>query len=176
MSGAVSPRRRERRAVALLGIGLLAILSWIAVPPTTDASFTDSEYAGASVTALTLRPPQIASTPLCQRPPLLGGDVFSIRWKMPAGAPADSIVRWAVDGQVLTTSPSTSTDSQGSFVSAFSTTLLSGLLGSLLGANIKVEMWATSGTWISPTASTMTYYAPLLAGSPTCTIVNDTTG
>ncbi|WP_424936304.1 MULTISPECIES: hypothetical protein [Bacteria] len=176
MSDAVPRRRRERRAVALLGIGLLATLSWIAAPSTTDASFTDGEYAGASVTALTIHPPQIASTPLCQRPPLLGGDVFSIRWRMPAGVPADSVVRWAIDGQVLTTSPATATDPQGYSVSTFGTALLSGLLGSLLGANVKVEMWATSGTWISPTESTMTYYAPLLAGSPTCTIVNDTAG
>ncbi|WP_156876609.1 hypothetical protein [Microbacterium luticocti] len=160
---------------ALAGAAL--VLGIVALPRAapTDAAFTDSEYARGTVTALTLRPPQIVSIPRCVRPPALGGTVFSIRWQWPlAAAPYSGLaaanVRFTIDGNVEV--PSTVSDGDGRYTSAFDTALLSGLLGSLLGADITVEMRTTMGAWSSPGVTTFTYYAPLLGGAPTCTYTN----
>lgn len=175
-----SPRsaRSFARRMLVGVIGLAALVSVAAVPSVqmTEARFTDVEQVSASFTALALKPATILRTPLCVRPPALGGNVFSIEWQWPTSAPYDTFtaanVRWKVGTAESVAVPTTGPDASGRYTSTFNTGLLTGVLGTLLGADLRVEMRTTLHNWTSGAASAMTYNAPLLVGAPTCTIAN----
>lgn len=172
---ALTPRRVLS---GLIGTALLATVVFVPATQITDAAFTDIEHGTAQVTATTLLAPVIIDTPLCQRPPLVGGgDLFTIRWRWPSATPPYSTftpatnVRWKVGTTDAVVVASSGPDGQGRYSTTFSTGLLGGLVGGLLGANIPIEMRSVTQNWTSNGASRLVYNAPLAAGV-SCTITN----
>lgn len=169
---------RKRILSGVLGATVLTTVLLLPSTQITEAAFVDAEHGSSQVAAATLAPPVIVDTPLCQRPPLVGGgNLFTIRWRWPSTAtPYTSFtsaanVRWkvgATDGVVVSSS---GPDGQGRYSTTFSTGLLGGLVGGLLGANIPIEMRTVTQNWTSTGASKLVYNAPVAAGV-SCTITN----
>jgi hypothetical protein len=181
------------RRVLAGAAGLALLLGLVVAPPVqdTEASFTDEEHAGATVTALALLPPAVEPLPgglTCPNPlsTLLGGTALTIKWRWPTtptGYPAASALNVyltaAADGSGGSiVAPGTAT--AGVYTTAVSKSVLDGLLGGLgfvlTGGQYVVYFgtsWVTAGgvTWRSPTKVkiTVTYAALLAGGATTCT-------
>jgi|GEM_PF-1022083 len=173
--------------------GLALLLGIIVTPPVqnTEATFTDQENGGATVTALALLPPVVEPLPgglTCPNPlsTLLGGTALTIKWRWPTtptGYPATTALNVyltaAADGSGGSiVAPGTATS--GVYTTAVSKSVLDGLLGGLgflLGGGQYVvyfgTSWVTAGgvTWRSPTKVkiTVTYASILAGGATTCT-------
>ncbi|GAB3633676.1 hypothetical protein GCM10027421_30290 [Microbacterium shaanxiense] len=169
---------RTRILSGVLGTTVLTTVLLLPSAQITEAAFVDAEHGSAQVAATTLAPPVILDTPLCQRPPLVGGgNLFTIRWRWPSTAAPYSTfttaanVRWKVgttDGVVVS---STGPDGQGRYSTTFTTGLLGGLVGGLLGVNVPIEMRTVTQNWTSTGVSRMVYNAPIALGV-SCTITN----
>lgn len=175
MNGRSRTSRRRRALAAIAGAAMLVGVGLAPAAQMSDAAFTDEEQAQTTITARLL-PPQITSIPTCIRPPVLGGSFMKVTWGWPAVAPYSSFsgsnVEWRVGTTVIVPTV-TGPDAQGRYTADITTGLLSGLLGSLLGADIVIEMRTTYGTWkTSTTPTTVTYNAPLLSTTVTCTPAN----
>ncbi|MGX9347317.1 MULTISPECIES: hypothetical protein [unclassified Microbacterium] len=178
---------RLRRRIAALA--LAAALGGAALTPAataTDAAFTDTEHANATLTALRLQPPTITGV-TCSRPALLnpGAVYLTITWRWPdAGAPYSGYsaanASWTttaitpVAGSPTPAAPTT-TVANGVYTTTFTGTLLGNLLGGLsnllLGSSFSADVVTTgvvgtgTTTWTSPTRSGVTMTIPPLAGA-----------
>lgn len=164
--------RRGMRHRVLAGVAGLAVLVGAATLPSaqlTEAQFTDSEYASASLQATTLATPVITS---CTVTTFLGSFTgVTIQWTSPYLKVQQrlSINNVAVDNVNVAQS--------GTGPYAYSTTLSSGLLGTLLGSllgssnTVRVQAVYAGTAWESPAATRILSVGGLLGlgGTNTCT-------
>jgi hypothetical protein len=164
--------RRPARTRILAGVVGLAVLVGVASSPAvqmTDAAFTDSEYAAGSFTAATLASPVVTS---CTVTSFLGTFTgFTINWTSPYLKVQQrfSINNVVVDNANVTQSGS----GPYAYTSTISSGLLNTLLGSLLGSTnaVKVETVYAGTSWVSPAATRSLSVGGLLGlgGNNTCT-------
>lgn len=176
---AVARRPFDRR---LLGaIVLVSALSFSAVLPArisnTDAAWVDSEYAGASMAALSVPAPTLGAT--CTLVPGVAGlnPVITFTWTIPAGSGLTlSNISYGISGvsglEVVTGGLLASVVTTGPVAGVYTTKFNSGLLGGLLGGTktAAVRFTLPGTTWVSPWASVQAQMA--LAGlNPSCTVL-----
>lgn len=163
--------RRPVRTRILAGVAGLAVLVGLASSPaaqTTDASFTDSEYAAGSFTAATLATPVVTS---CTVTSFLGTFTgFTITWTSPYLKVQQ---RLSINNVVVDNTNVTQTGSGPyTYSSTISSSVLSTLLGSLLGSTnaVKVETIYSGTSWVSPAATRSLSVGGLLGlgGNNTC--------
>lgn len=169
---------RRRAMIAVLAAGACGAALFWPRPALTDAAYTDAEdVGGGGVTAIRLVPPQFIAVTTC-RSALLGGKVMEVTWKWAGQGSPYSVftaavnTEWQIAGAAWQSVPTVGPDANGAYTTTFDKSLLSGLLGSLLGetfsSNVRTKAWTG---WVSPTVSTLTYTKSILNG-PNCTFVN----
>jgi hypothetical protein len=154
------------------GLAGLALLIGLAIAPPvqqTEAYFTDSEYATATFTGITLATPVITS---CTVTSFLGTFTgVTIVWT----SPNDKIFQRLMIKTVVVDQANITQSGTGpyTYTSVISSGLLNTLLGSLLGATNPVKVDTFAGTqWVSPGAATRTLSVGGLlglGGNNTCT-------
>lgn len=124
---------------------LTATLHSAAHPTTTEATWTDSESAAASITATDV-PEPVATANCVLKPGVAGLDpIVTIYWRIPAGTP-ENLVSSIEYGQgsngVLETvlGPLLGNLSTTGSTSAYTTVVKSGLLTGLLGGSKKIAI------------------------------------
>jgi len=181
MDTEASCSRSRRRVLAVLAAvttaSFLTLLMW-PHEETTDASFTDGEFAASgTLTALTVPAPVSSQTPGCVLDPgLLGANpVLTISWRVPAGVTgySSSNAQYGSTNQGLLTpitgpllSNVTTTGTTTAYTTVMNGGLLSGLLGNSMSFGIRfVGPGGWTSSWLVATAS-----AGALGANPKCTM------
>ena len=167
--------RRSRRAlVGVLAAALLFAAALVPSPQTTDAAFTDDEYAQTGFAAMELRPPQIQSIVTCAS--FVLGNSVTLDWRWPDEDGYESFspnpnAQWAFNssGNNWQTVATTS-QGGGIYRTTFNTNVISNLLDFLLGQSTTFRVRTRVGdNWVSSTSSTVGYNGGFLGLSPSCT-------
>jgi hypothetical protein len=173
------PQRRLRRALlsTVVFTGLMALfLAAPTLPAATDASWTDSEYAQATLAGAVISPPTMDTCSL--NPGLFGlSPVVTITWHFPAGggySPSTNVGYAVAQGglgatQVVVSTGgnlSTSGPSSGEYTTKYQSGLFSGLLGGSYGIFVRT---LDDSAWSSTQASALASMA-LLGLNPRCVI------
>jgi hypothetical protein len=131
----------------IASIGILIGATAMAASPSVVASWTDAEYATASITATSMSTP--AKVTPCTVAPLGLSATFS--WNAGAGgAPVDHYVVGVYQGGTLQGSETTVAPAATPPTSVTTSSLLSTLLG---GATYDIRVQAVRGNWRSPVAA-----------------------
>lgn len=160
-----------RALAAALGLAVLAGVGAVSTAQPTDARFTDVEHvASGTFSALTVPQPVITS---CNVSSTLGTFTsFTITWTSPYPLAQQ---RFTINNVVV---PNNNVSQSGSGPYTFTSTISSGLLGTLLtggllGASntIRVQALLSGTTWISVAATRTLSVGGLLGlgGNNTCT-------
>lgn len=155
----------------ILGLSLLAVGGTVATVQPTEARFTDTEYvASGTFSSFTVPVPVITS---CTVASLLGTFTsFTITWTSPYPLAQQ---RFTINNVVV---PNTNVAQSGEGPYTYTSTISSGLLGTLLtggllGATntIRVEALLSGTTWVSVAATRTLSVGGLLGlgGNNTCT-------
>ncbi|SDP36732.1 hypothetical protein SAMN04515671_3905 [Nakamurella panacisegetis] len=164
--------RFHRRRIAIAGAGLTLLLTSLpSATSATSASWNDNEFGAGAFSAKTIPPPTISACVL--QSGLLGANpVVTITWQLPIGAGYSlTNIHYYTNGgsgltEILAGNPGLTTTgpSGGNYTTAFSSGLLSGLLGSsyIIGLRSAENGW-------SSTLSSWTAAMGLLGANPTCT-------
>lgn len=161
-------RGRLRIAAASFGLSAL-LLAASAHPPLTDASWTDPEFDRADITAATLTRPVI--TGCTTNAGVLGGwSRLTLTWTSPLDTGAQTV---NFGPGVLNTSSATRTGPVSglyTYTLNYTSDLLGGILGSLLGANaiITVKNTYPSGSSWSSTSAQWRFTTTLAGLFPAC--------
>ena len=165
---------RRWRLAAALGLAMVVLAALSMRPTTTDASWTSTQQGAATAATLTVPPPSVNG---CAGVALSAS--VTISWTLPAGGQyttADiafgaSSSGLGTLGQLLGANTSATTGPvNGVYTTTVSSTLLTGLLGSVLGETIYISLWTmykpssgVSSSWVStPVGYKVTY--PLVLG------------
>ncbi|MGK9220646.1 MULTISPECIES: hypothetical protein [unclassified Microbacterium] len=175
--------RLRRRIAALALAAALGVAVLTPAATTTDAAFTDAEHANATLTALRLRPPQVTAVTVCRNPAVsLLADTLVVQWRWPRttapyGPTTQTTARWAINDGTTSQTFTQTGPVDGIYTTTFPRSVLTGLLGGLLGADFSVHArtyWTPTGgvEWSSPERSTVHVdVTPLIAGA-NCTFTN----
>lgn len=162
-----SRRRHLLGALAIVGVGV----GVLAAPPmeSTDATWTDAEHARSSaLTARVLTAPPVANFTVttCSSPWIGTNPALTVRWQMPADAPAGAALRWQGPGQVSSVTPTALGNGQ------FEITFTRNQLGWdwATPANITITGRTAIGAWTSGSARTIQVIRSGITGNPQCPI------
>jgi hypothetical protein len=167
---------RRRRPVVLVALALVSLvcIGRTIVPTPTDAAWTATNVARATLSAATVLPPSVSG---CSGTAL--STTVRIDWSLPtSGGYTAADIAFGVNSSGLgtltellggTTSATTEQDN-GVYTTTLSSGLLSGIVQSLLGETIYISLWTMykpssgiSSTWVSkPVGYAVTY--PLVLG------------
>lgn len=162
-------KRDRRRGAGVVAVALLCAAFSASSVESTAARFTDVEHAAGSFTASRLVAPSITS---CTVTSLLGTFTgFTITWTSPY---LKAQQRLSINTVVVDNG---SVSQSGSGPYAYSTTISSGLLSTLLGSllgssnTVRVEAVLPGTSWVSPAATRTLSVGGLLGlgGNNTCT-------
>lgn len=173
-TAAASPRRKRRGRMLTFATGLLALAFFVpAHGGETLASWTDSEYGQASLTALSVPKPVIASC-VASNVIIVGAKVtFTWSFDHAGATSADVVYSWgssllsllpiSLGGGVATTGP---------VGSVYTTVFQGGLLSNTLGGPAYATVQTIGpGGWVSP-VSYVRADMPAIVGNAPCTITN----
>lgn len=167
---------RRRLTAGVAGLALLLGLGIAPPVQQTDAAWVDSEYGGATFTAITVPTLVPWGNPQCTASTvLLVGGRTTIRWSIPSGfagyTSADIEFGRDVSGVLnpLLTGLLGTVTTTGT-TSAYTTVVEGGLLSNVLGGGMRFGMRLKGpGGWVGPwLVATVTF--PALVGNGTCTL------
>jgi hypothetical protein len=166
-------RRRQRILAGLAGMTLLVGVGWAPTVQTTDAAFTDPEYARTTITAFQVPAPTITACTVANN----GLGVFqsvTLVWTSPY--PANGVRLTLTQGATVATVPAANITTSGpagglyTHTAVLTQSVLTSLISNLLGST--TTMTATnllSGTtWVSAGSSRQLSIA-LLGLNASCT-------
>ena len=159
------------RALAGLGVLVIALALLVFPPRLSLASWTDAGYHQGAFSAAIPRPTITGCT--SRNVVLVGGEVV-ITWTYPTGisaTPTPSPIYWfsATSVATLAQIPASSVTTTGPIAGVYTTKYGESFFTSLLGNNAYVGISTAQGTWGSLPASA-TAAIPAVVGTGTCTI------